>query len=134
MGLTMTSTPGIKCLVWRTDACFEETLADFVDVRVGAYAEYIAISTRILIHKPKELLWEEAAGTPEVGRTSNRQRAMTMRFLQTWITATQAVYLVDGFAPGRSILWHAGASSISIAWIHLPLADKVSAVYIIAGS
>lgn len=32
----------------------------------GAYAEYIAVATGTLIHKPKELSWEEAAGTPEV--------------------------------------------------------------------
>lgn len=39
----------------------------------GAYAEYIAVSTHMLIHKPKELSWEMCAGIPE-----------------TWITATQA--------------------------------------------
>ena len=32
----------------------------------GAYAEYIAVSTHMLIHKPKELSWEQAAGIPEV--------------------------------------------------------------------
>ena len=32
----------------------------------GAYAEYIAVSTHTLMHKPKELNWEEAAGIPEV--------------------------------------------------------------------
>ena len=32
----------------------------------GAYAEYIAVSTRMLIHKPEELSWEQAAGIPEV--------------------------------------------------------------------
>ena len=35
-------------------------------VREGAYAEYIAVSTHMLIHKPKELSWEQAAGIPEV--------------------------------------------------------------------
>lgn len=33
---------------------------------VGAYAEYIVVSTHMLLHKPKELAWEEAAGIPEV--------------------------------------------------------------------
>ncbi len=33
---------------------------------IGAYAEYIAVSTHMLIHKPKELSWEKAAGIPEV--------------------------------------------------------------------
>jgi NADPH2:quinone reductase len=32
----------------------------------GAYAEYISVSTRMLIHKPKLLSWEEVAGIPEV--------------------------------------------------------------------
>ena len=53
---------------------------------------------------------------------------------QTWITATQAMYLVGGFEPGKSILWHAGASSVSIAGIQLSKADKASAIYVTAGS
>lgn len=32
----------------------------------GAYAEYIVVSTQMLLHKPKKLPWEEAAGIPEV--------------------------------------------------------------------
>jgi NADPH:quinone reductase-like Zn-dependent oxidoreductase len=32
----------------------------------GAYAEYIAVPTKMLIHKPKYMSWEEAAGIPEV--------------------------------------------------------------------
>lgn len=32
----------------------------------GAYAEYISVSTHMLVHKPQELSWEEAAGVPEV--------------------------------------------------------------------
>lgn len=32
----------------------------------GAYAEYIAVSTKMLVHKPAQLSWEEAAGVPEV--------------------------------------------------------------------
>lgn len=34
----------------------------------GAYAEYIAVSTHMLVHKPDELSWEECAGIPEVRR------------------------------------------------------------------
>ena len=33
----------------------------------GAYAEYISVSTHMLLHKPQELSWEETAGIPEVG-------------------------------------------------------------------
>ncbi|KAL4961708.1 NAD(P)H-quinone oxidoreductase [Aspergillus stella-maris] len=83
----------------------------------GAYAEYIAVATGMLIHKPKELSWEEAAGIPE-----------------TWITATQALHLVGAFKAGNSVLWHAGASSVSIAGIQLAKAAGASAIYVTAGS
>ncbi|KAL4882571.1 hypothetical protein BJY04DRAFT_186436 [Aspergillus karnatakaensis] len=83
----------------------------------GAYAEYIAVSTGMLIHKPKEIGWEEAAGIPE-----------------TWITATQALHLVGAFQKGNSVLWHAGASSVSIAGIQLAKAAGASAIYVTAGS
>jgi NADPH:quinone reductase-like Zn-dependent oxidoreductase len=71
----------------------------------------------MLIHKPKELSWEEAAGIPE-----------------TWITATQALYLVGGFTEGKSVLWHAGASSVSISGQQLSWAAGASAVYATARS
>ena len=32
----------------------------------GAYAEYIAVNTHMLLHKPEHLSWVEAAGIPEV--------------------------------------------------------------------
>lgn len=32
---------------------------------LGAYAEYIAVSVSMLVHKPAELSWEETAGIPE---------------------------------------------------------------------
>jgi len=83
----------------------------------GAYAEYIAVNTHMLLHKPGHLSWEEAAGVPE-----------------TWITATQAMYLVGGFEKGKSILWHAGASSVSIAGIQLSKVGGASAIYVTAGS
>lgn len=83
----------------------------------GAYAEYIAASTHMLIHKPKHLSWEEAAGVPE-----------------TWITATQALFLVGEFVAGKSVLWHAGASSVSIAGIQLAKASGASAIYVTASS
>lgn len=71
----------------------------------------------MLIHKPKEISWEVAAGIPE-----------------TWITAIQAMYFVAKFAPGKSILWHAGASSVSIAGIQLSKAHGASAIYTTVGS
>lgn len=54
--------------------------------------------------------------------------------VQTWITATQTLYLIGEFAFGKSILWHAGASSVSIAGIQLSKADGASAIYVTAGS
>jgi NADPH:quinone reductase-like Zn-dependent oxidoreductase len=38
------------------------------------------------------------------------------------------MYLVSHFAPGKSILWHAAASSVSIAGIQLSVADGASKV------
>ena len=83
----------------------------------GAYAEYIAISTHMLIHKPRELSWETAAGIPE-----------------TWITAIQAMYLIGEYAAGKSVLWHAGASSVSIAGIQLCAADHASQIFVTTSS
>ncbi|EMC95790.1 hypothetical protein BAUCODRAFT_503920 [Baudoinia panamericana UAMH 10762] len=83
----------------------------------GAYAEYIAVSTHMLLHKPDELSWEQCAGIPE-----------------TWITALQAMYLIGEFAPGKSILWHAGASAVSIAGQQLSKANGASAVFATARS
>lgn len=83
----------------------------------GAYAEYIAVSTHMLIHKPKELSWEVCAGIPE-----------------TWITATQALFLIGEFQKGQSVLWHAGASSVSIAGIQLAKEAGAKAIYVTASS
>jgi NADPH:quinone reductase-like Zn-dependent oxidoreductase len=83
----------------------------------GAYAEYVAVSSKMLLHKPEHLSWEAAAGVPE-----------------TFITATQALHFVLGVAPGKSILWHAGASGVSIAGIQLSRLAGASAVYATAGS
>ncbi|KAI1208685.1 quinone oxidoreductase putative [Annulohypoxylon truncatum] len=83
----------------------------------GAYAEYIAVSSKMLLHKPSSFTWEMAAGIPE-----------------TWITATQALHLVGEFAPGKTVLWHAGASGVSIAGIQLSKDSGASAVYATAGT
>ncbi|KAJ5573441.1 quinone oxidoreductase [Penicillium hispanicum] len=83
----------------------------------GAYAEYIVVSTKMLIHKPKHLSWEEAAGVPE-----------------TWITASQALFLIGDFQAGQSVLWHAGASSVSISGIQLAKDAGAKAIYATAGS
>lgn len=83
----------------------------------GAYAEYIAVSSKMILHKPAHLSFEEAAGVPE-----------------TWITATQALHFVGQMAKGQSVLWHAGASGVSIAGIQLAKRAGAAAVYATAGS
>ncbi|KAH6996033.1 hypothetical protein BKA56DRAFT_609309 [Ilyonectria sp. MPI-CAGE-AT-0026] len=83
----------------------------------GAYAEYIAVSTRMLLHKPSFMDWVTGAGIPE-----------------TWITATQALHQVLDFVKGKSILWHAGASGVSIAGIQLSRLAGAAKVFATAGS
>lgn len=85
----------------------------------GAYAEYIAVSTHMLIRKPEHLSWEECAGIPE-----------------TWMTATQAMYLIGDFSEKQSptILWHAGASAVSIAGIQLSRMNGASQIFATARS
>lgn len=102
----------IECFGESAERGFKEGDEVFGLAYGGAYAEYIAVSTHMLIHKPKELSWEQAAGIPE-----------------TWITATQALYLVGQFKEGEKVLWHACGSSVSIAGIQLSKADGASAIY-----
>lgn len=65
----------------------------------GAYAEYVIVDAGMVVRKPEELGWECCGGLCEV-----------------WFTALQALYLVGGFEAGktRSVLWHAGASGVSM--------------------
>ena len=54
--------------------------------RAQAYAEFVAVSAKMCIHKPATLSHEKAAGIPEV-----------------WITATQSLWTVGGFRPGQNV-------------------------------
>ena len=84
----------------------------------GAYAQFLAVSSKMLLHKPAHLSFEQAAGVPE-----------------TWITATQALHVVlGGIGAGKSILWHAGASGVSIAGIQLSRLAGASAIFATAGT
>lgn len=70
----------------------------------GAYAEYVVAHKNLLIAKPATLSWDMAGGMCE-----------------SWFTALQALHLVgcyDGSLT-KSILWNAGASTISICGIQL---------------
>ncbi|KAI1323442.1 putative ToxD-like zinc binding oxidoreductase [Xylariaceae sp. FL0255] len=70
----------------------------------GGYAEYVNVNRRMLIRKPKELPFEQAGGICE-----------------TWFTALQALHFVGNYGAEttNSILWHAGASAVSVAGIQL---------------
>jgi putative PIG3 family NAD(P)H quinone oxidoreductase len=83
----------------------------------GAYAEYLAVNSKMLLHKPASMSFETAAAVPE-----------------TWATATQALHLILGFAKGKSILWHAGASGVSVAGIQLSRLAGASEIYATAGT
>lgn len=107
----------IEELGGKSESGFKKGDAVFGLAYGGAYAEYIAVSTHMLVHKPDELSWEESAGIPE-----------------TWITALQAMYIIGEFQPGKSILWHAGASSVSIAGQQLSKVNGASEWYATARS
>ncbi|KAI5926979.1 zinc-binding dehydrogenase [Camillea tinctor] len=83
----------------------------------GAYAEYIVASPRLLLRKPAGLSWEAAAGIPEA-----------------WMTATQALHAVGQLAAGQSVLWHAGASGVSLAGVQLSARAGAAGVYATAGT
>jgi len=85
----------------------------------GAYAEYITNPSRMCIHCPEELSFEQAAGIPEV-----------------WFTAIQAMYLVGSLDPSKKerILVHAGASGVGLAAIQLAKAAGCAHVFATAGS
>lgn len=55
---------------------------------------------------------------------------------ETWITATQALHFVGGFdaLAGKNVLWHAGASGVSIAGIQLSRRAGAAKVFATAGS
>jgi NADPH2:quinone reductase len=56
----------------------------------------------LVISKPKEITFEQAAAIPE-----------------TWFTAYQALFLVSQLQKGEDVLIHAGASGVGIAAIQL---------------
>lgn len=66
---------------------------------------------------------------PKIAQLRNKAPKLTHPHPQTWITATQAMYLIGRFAPGKTILWHAGASSVSISGIQLSRGDNAAAVF-----
>lgn len=83
----------------------------------GAYAEYIAVPSKMVLHKPRELSWEQAAAIPE-----------------NFLTAFQALTLLSSLQKGEDVLIHAGASGVGLAAIQLARAIGARNVYVTAGS
>jgi putative PIG3 family NAD(P)H quinone oxidoreductase len=83
----------------------------------GAYAQKIAVSEKMLMYKPSNLSWEEAAGIPE-----------------TFFTAIQAIHLVGGLQPGQTVLIHAGASGVGQSAIQVAKLGGASAIFTTAGT
>jgi NADPH:quinone reductase-like Zn-dependent oxidoreductase len=101
------------------------------------YAEKIAVSEKMLIHKPEGISFETAAGIPEV-RTrlfpSPFLHVLTVDYAQTHFTAIQALYLVGGFEKGQSVLIHAGASGVGQAAIQIARTGGASKIFATAGT
>ncbi|KAF5365292.1 hypothetical protein D9758_005474 [Tetrapyrgos nigripes] len=68
----------------------------------GAYAEYIAVESSLLLPKPPHLSWIEAASIPEV-----------------FLTAYQAIVMYCETKKDEHVLIHAAASGVGIAAIQL---------------
>ncbi|EST09760.1 Alcohol dehydrogenase GroES-like protein [Kalmanozyma brasiliensis GHG001] len=83
----------------------------------GAYAEYIKVPARMILEKPSELDWIQAAAIPE-----------------NYLTAFQALRTISGLQPGENVLIHAGASGVGLAAIQLARAFGAGKIYITAGS
>ena len=64
----------------------------------GAYAEYVLILAEMLLPKPENISWAEAASIPEA-----------------WFTAFQALFLVGNLKEGERVMIHAGGSGVGIA-------------------
>lgn len=83
----------------------------------GAYAEYIKVPTKMILHKPTTLSHEQAAAIPEA-----------------WLTAFQALNIISQLKEKEDVLIHAGASGVGLAAIQLAKAFGASGIYCTAGS
>jgi NADPH:quinone reductase-like Zn-dependent oxidoreductase len=97
----------------------------------GAYAAYLASSTKMLIHKPKKISFAVAAGIPEVcfdvlmmGRKWDDADRARLGLLLRRLCILSAV----------NVLWHAGASAVSIAGIQLARAAGANKISVTASS
>jgi NADPH:quinone reductase-like Zn-dependent oxidoreductase len=79
MGVEFSGT--IEELASESEGGFKKGDAVFGLAYGGAYAEYIAVSTHMLVHKPEELSWEQAAGIPEVSSGVDNTDGITLTVL-----------------------------------------------------
>lgn len=71
----------------------------------GGYAEYVAVPTSTVLHKPRELSWEAAASIPEA-----------------WLTAFKLLHMVGNVRTGETVLIHAAASGVGLAAVQMAVA------------
>ena len=83
----------------------------------GAYAEYVRIPARMLLRKSQQMDWVQAASVPEA-----------------FLTAYQALKVLNTMKEGEDVLIHAGASGVGLAAIQLARAFGARRVYVTAGS
>lgn len=83
----------------------------------GAYADYVRIPAPMVMKKPTELSWVQAASMPEA-----------------FLTAFQALHVLGSLQKGEDLLVHAGASGVGLAAIQLAKAHGARHVYVTAGS
>ncbi|KAJ1030759.1 hypothetical protein NDA18_001995 [Ustilago nuda] len=105
------STKGLKDIQWKVgQEVFGLALG-------GAYAEYIKVPARMILEKPSELDWVQAAAIPE-----------------NYLTAFQALRTIASMQKGENVLIHAGASGVGLAAIQLARAFGAGKIFITAGS
>jgi len=82
----------------------------------ASYAEYNVVRSTMLMHKPSNLSFIEAASIPEV-----------------WFTAFQAVVLIGNVKKDETVLIHAGASGVGVAAIQLSRFLGAKTIFTTAG-
>ena len=91
----------------------DEVFGDILDLRGGALAEYVAIPERLLVSKPTNLTFEEAAAVPLVA-----------------ITAMQALRVQGQVQPGQKVLIYGASGGVGTFAVQLAkaLGAEVTAV------
>jgi NADPH:quinone reductase-like Zn-dependent oxidoreductase len=91
----------------------DAVFADIMDLRGGALAEYVAVPERLLVSKPTNLTFEEAAAVPLAG-----------------ITALQALRVQGQVQPGQKVLIYGASGGVGTFAVQLAsaLGAEVTAV------